>query len=214
MIVSRRIAGATMTACLVTMGGLGTAVFSAGAAHAAGCPTADDVVTGIGGIGAQADALTKVANDLTRSSTATQVNSSAQNMVSTINNLSTNLGMDATALGGCPALDLPGSQAVTKAFDHAGTSLAGSLHAMVHKHSVLAQFGATAPVSASLRSLEAAVDGYAAALADAVGSSEQVTVKGQTSDLDTALVNTITIYDQVCIPSLLYPTILPVCAAL
>jgi Hydrophobic surface binding protein A len=215
MIGSRRIAGATMTACLVAMGGAGTTVFSAGAAHAAAnCPTADDIVKSIGGVTTQAGDLKKVANDLTPSSTAPQVNSSAQNMVSTINNLSTNLGLDTTDLSGCPALDAQDSQAVTTAFSTGGADLTGSLHSTIQKHSVLAQFGVTGPINASLRSLETAFDAYASALAAAVDPSVQVTIKGQVSQVDTALVNTTTIYDQICIPSPLYPTVLPVCASL
>ncbi|KAF7328461.1 hypothetical protein MSAN_02482600 [Mycena sanguinolenta] len=88
------------------------------------------------------------------------------------------------------------------------------------KCSIFAQFQVTAPIAAVLRSLEAAIDSFAFALIHVIPQEARWaiepqlgTISSDQSALDTAVRNTITVYEEVCVPSALYPIILPVCTS-
>ncbi|KAJ7101765.1 hypothetical protein C8R44DRAFT_747208 [Mycena epipterygia] len=81
------------------------------------------------------------------------------------------------------------------------------------KHSIAAQFGLTAPIAEVLQLLEAAIDSLAYALILFIPCAKDTVVMGQTQ-LDASVQTSITLYQQICIPSLLYPYLPPICVAL
>ncbi|KAF7358232.1 hypothetical protein MVEN_00872000 [Mycena venus] len=94
------------------------------------------------------------------------------------------------------------------------------LATIIGKHSIFAQFQVTAPIAAILRNLEVIIDSFAFALIDVIPQEARRaiqpqlgTVSSDQSALDTALENTITTYDEICIPSPLYPIELPSCVS-
>ncbi|KAJ7094780.1 hypothetical protein C8R44DRAFT_749366 [Mycena epipterygia] len=84
------------------------------------------------------------------------------------------------------------------------------LSTVIGKHSIFAQFGATAPITAILRSLEAAIDALANGLIGLIPCASDTVKMGQ-GMLDTSVTNSITAYSQLCIPSLFWPNTPPFC---
>ncbi|KAF7372706.1 hypothetical protein MSAN_00475900 [Mycena sanguinolenta] len=91
---------------------------------------------------------------------------------------------------------------------------------VIGKHLIFAQFQVTAPIAAVLRSLEAALDSFAFALIDvvpeqALRATERLlgSISSDQAALDTAVGNTVTTYNEACVPSPLYPIMLPVCSS-
>lgn len=108
------------------------------------------------------------------------------------------------------------------------------LATVIGKHGIFAQFALTAPIAAVLETLEATIDvsavgkrlawkimltfcvllqSFAFSLIDLIPTRQSDVTSGQ-DQLDTAVTNTINLYEQICIPSLLFPTIMPICIAL
>jgi hypothetical protein len=210
---ARKLASAALTACLVTIGGIGTTVLSAGAAHAATCPTASQIVTDINANASAAGGLTSQLAALTKNSSPGDVQSGAQSAANGINSISDEFNADASALGGCPALGSSDSASVANAFGSLASAANQTLSTLTGDHPIFAQYGLTAPITYSLRNLEAALDAYAFALLS-VAPSQQGPITGGQNSVDTSLGNAITTYNQLCIPSPLYPAIPPICVAL
>jgi hypothetical protein len=121
---------------------------------------------------------------------------------------------DTTALDGCPApLSSADSQTVTAAFRSLTGATQRMLAILTGKHAIFAQFGVTAPIASSLRALEAALDSYTYALIS-VAASQQGAITNSKDSVDSSLGDAITRYGQICIPSPLYPTLMPVCVGL
>ena len=213
MLRTRKLASAALTACLVTMGGIGTTVLSAGAAHAATCPTASQIVTDINAIASMAGGLTSQLGALTPSSSPGDVQSAAQSTVNGINTMSSQFDAAASALDGCPALGSPDSASVANAFDSLASATNQTLSTLIGDHPIFAQYGTTAPIASSLRTLESTFDSYAYALLS-VAPSQQGPITDDQNSVDTSLGNAITTYEQLCIPSPLYPSLQPICIAL
>ncbi|KAJ7620345.1 hypothetical protein FB45DRAFT_1094476 [Roridomyces roridus] len=115
----------------------------------------------------------------------------------------------------------PGA-AVVAALDNFVAIHQALLATVIGKHSPFAQFALTAPIAAVLRILEAVVDSFAFALIAVIPTQATVpqlssraahTISSDQAALQTAIGNTITTYNEVCIPSPLYPIVLPVCAS-
>jgi hypothetical protein len=210
---ARKLASAALTACLVTMGAIGTTALSAGTAHAATCPTASQIVTDINAITTAAGDLTSQLGTLTPTSSLGNVQTAAQSTVNSINTMSSQFNTAASALGGCPALGSSDSASVASAFDSLASATSQALSTLTGKHPIFAQYGFTAPIASSLRNLEAAFDSYAFALLT-VAPSQQGPITDDQNSVDTSLGNATTTYEQLCIPSPLYPTIQPICVAL
>jgi hypothetical protein len=85
--------------------------------------------------------------------------------------------------------------------------------AIIGQHNIFAQFGVTAPIAQALRSLEAATDSYASTL-QGIAPSQANDIANSKAQLDIALSNAISTYEQICIPSPLYPTLQPICVGL
>jgi hypothetical protein len=213
MLHARKLASTALTACLVTMGGIGTTVLSAGAANAATCPTASQIVTDINATAAVAGGINSGLVSLTSSSAPATVQSTAQSTTTGLNTMSSEFASDTNALAGCPALGSADSTSVANAFGSLANTTNQMLSALIGDHPVFAQYGLTAPIASSLRSLEGTFDSYAFELAAAAPSQQGPITAGQNS-VETSLNNAITTYTQFCIPSPLYPTVPPICVAL
>ncbi|KAF7358230.1 hypothetical protein MVEN_00871800 [Mycena venus] len=150
-------------------------------------------------------------------------------LVNDIDTIISNLNATVTILEASGPLD-------TTEMDHsrrqtAGTTIVAALDnfvgvhqaflaTIIGKHSIFAQFQVTAPIAAVLRNLEVIIDSFAFALIDVIPQEARRaiqpqlgTVSSDQSALDTALGNTIMTYDEICIPSLLYPIELPSCVS-
>jgi hypothetical protein len=214
MLRARKLASAALTASLVTAGGIGTTVLSVGAAHAGTCPTASQIVTDINVIASAAGGLNARPGALTPSSSPGDVQSAAQSTAAGLNTMVNDLSADTTALGGCPApLSSADSQTVTAAFRSLTSVTQHMFSTLTGKHAIFAQYSVTAPIASSLRALEAALDSYTYALISAA-PSQQGAITNDKDSADSSLGNAITFYGQLCIPSPLYPTVMPVCVGL
>lgn len=211
MLRARKLASAALTASLVAAGGIGTTVLSAAAAHAGTCPTASQIVTDIDAIASAAGALDTRLDALTPSSSPGDVQPAAQSTAAGLNTMVNDFSADTTALAGCPApLSSADSQTVTAAFRSLTGATQRMLSTLTGKHAIFAQFGATAPIASSLRALEAALDSYTYALISAA-TSQQGAITNSKDSIDSSLGDAITRYGQICIPSPLYPNLMPIC---
>lgn len=210
---ARKLASAALTASLVTVGAVGTTALSAGAAHAATCPTASQMVTDINAITSVAGGVKSQLGTLTSTSSPGTVQSVAQSTANGLNTMSSEFGADANDLAGCPALNSADSTSVANAFDGLANTTNQTLSTLIGVHPIFAQYGLTAPIATSLRNLEATLDSYAFALL-AVAPSQQGPIADDQNSVDTSSGDAITIYDQLCIPSPLYPTLKPICVSL
>ena len=210
---ARRLASAALTTCLVAMGAVGTTVLSAGAADAATCPTAGQIVTDINATATVAGDLTSQLFPLSKNSSPSDVQSAAQSTANGLNTMSNELSTDTSALNGCPALSSSDSTSVANAFDSLASTTNQTLNTLIGDHPIFAQYGLTAPITSSLRTLEAAFDSYAFTLVT-VAPSQQGPVTDDQNSVNTSLDNAITTYSQLCIPSPLYPILKPICVTL
>jgi hypothetical protein len=187
-------------------------VLSAGAAHAATCPTASQIVTDINANTSTAAGLTQQLGAVNQNSSPINVRAAAESTTNGLNTLSANFSQDTGVSNGCPALSSADAQKVANAFDDLTKVTNQLLSILIGDHPVFAQYGFTAPISASLRSLEGALDSYAFSLIS-VAPSQQGAITEDQNSIDTSLGNAITTYSQICIPSPLYPTVQPVCVS-
>lgn len=213
MLRARKLASTALTTCLITMGGIGTTVLSAGAADAATCPTASQIVTDINTITSEAGGINSTLSPLTSNSAPGTVQSAGQFTGTGLNSMSSDFSVDTDTLSGCSALGTADSTSVANAFDSLAGTTNQMLSTLVRVHPIFAQYGLTAPIAAALRSLEGSSDSYALALAT-VAPSQQGAITSDQSSIDTNLNSAITTYEQICIPSPLYPIVPPVCVSL
>jgi hypothetical protein len=213
MLRARKLASVALTSCLVTAGGIGTTVLSAGAAHAGTCPTTSQIVTDINAIASAAGGISSQSGALTPSSSPGDVQSAAQSTATGLSTMVSDLSADTTASSGCSALSSADSQTVADAFGSLTAVTQQMLSTLIGKHSIFAQFGVTAPVTSSLQSLEAALDSFTFALT-AVAPSQQGAITTGKDSVDTPLGKAIAVYGEICIPSPLYPSVPPVCVGL
>jgi len=213
MLRARKLASAALTACLVTAGGIGTTVLSAGAAHAGTCPTTSQIVTDINVIAAAAGSLNSQLGALTPDSSPADVQSAAQSTAAGLSTMVNDFNADTTATGGCSTLSSADSQTVADAFDSLSTATRQMLSTLAGKHSIFAQFGVAAPITSSLRSLEAVLDSYTFTLIQ-VAPSQQGAITTDKDAVDTTLGSAIALYGEICVPSPLYPAVLPICVGL
>jgi hypothetical protein len=213
MLRARKLASVALTAGLVTAGGVGTTMLSASAAHADACPTASQIVTDINAIASGAGGLKSQLTALTRSSSPGDVQSAAQSTTAGLSTMINDFSTGASSLGGCTELGSADSQTVANAFASMAGATQQMLSPLTGDHSIFAQFSVTAPIASSLRALEAALDGYSYAIL-AIAPSQQGAISDGKGSVDTSLGNAINLYGQLCIPSPIYPTVPPVCAAL
>ncbi|KAF7358231.1 hypothetical protein MVEN_00871900 [Mycena venus] len=191
--------------------------------------TATQIVAGINLVSNISQNSNNVLSPLSTSTDGATVQTMSQTLVNNFNTIINDVSALTTGLEATPPIE------VTEA-NHSRRQTAGStivaaldnfvavhqafLATVIGKHSIFAQFQVTAPIAAVLRSLEAQIDSFAFALINVIPQNARRAIEPQlgsiTSDqsaLDTAVGNTVTTYSQTCIPSPLYPIILPVCTS-
>ncbi|KAF9483307.1 hypothetical protein BDN70DRAFT_918513 [Pholiota conissans] len=84
------------------------------------------------------------------------------------------------------------------------------LATVIAKHGILSQFFLGAPVAGVLRTLEAGVDAFAIVLIALIPSKGNE-ASAAFAKLKVSVESSITTYNQLCIPSLTYPTTMPIC---
>ncbi|KAJ7434464.1 hypothetical protein FB451DRAFT_1467571 [Mycena latifolia] len=174
--------------------------------------TAPQVVTNIQIVTSISGSTNSAVGKLTPTTSPSQIKTIGATVATNLNTIITNLGGDVTAMQATTAFGDADAQTVVDALRTFVEVHQALLSTIIGKHSILAQFGVTAPIAAALRSLEAAIDSFAFAMINLIPTQAPAVTNDQNS-LDGSVTNTITIYEQICIPSILYPTLPPVCAS-
>ncbi|KAF5318808.1 hypothetical protein D9619_010860 [Psilocybe cf. subviscida] len=150
---------------------------------------------------------------LSGSSSFTQVKNTGESLATSFNLIITNVNAAVAAMSVTPAFTDIQADSVVGALNGFITIHQTLLGTVIGKRSFFGQFGATAPIAAVLRSLETCVDGFAGSLI-ALIPTRTSTVQMGTGQLGGTLKNSIKAYQAICIPSILYPTFMPICAEL
>ncbi|KAF8970482.1 hypothetical protein BDZ97DRAFT_1791674 [Flammula alnicola] len=179
---------------------------------AAAALTPDQVVTNIGIVTTISGNLNTAVGSLSTTPTPQQAQTTANTLTGGFSNIINDLSGDVTAMDATPAYDDADATVVVAALTAFIQVHQDLLSTVIGKHSVFAQFGATAPIAAALRSLEAIVDSFAISMINLIPTKADDVQTGAAS-LNTSVGNSITLYQQICVPSPLYPTIPPVCIA-
>jgi len=193
---------------------------AAGGLLAIGNPAADaaptaacgitTIVTNINAIGDQADVANQILGNLSTTSPLYQVFDAQSTLSAQLNDLASALAGYANDLSGCAPLSAADAKTAAQAFSKAASSITSLASTISGKHDIFAQFGVTAPIANSLRQFEGAFDQYAFTLVD-VAASQSNSITSSLNQVETSLDNAISLYQELCIPSPLYPTIMPVC---
>ncbi|KAJ7196419.1 hypothetical protein GGX14DRAFT_403372 [Mycena pura] len=168
--------------------------------------TPDEVVTNIG-ITVSGD-LNNILGTLSTSTGPDDVETIAQNnLLNTIyvpdcfddfTTIVSDLAADVTAMDATPPFDDEDAEPIVEALDD---------------HSIFSPFGLTAPITAIPRELEAGIDSFVFAMIDLIPTKSS-DVTDDKNQLDTSVGNTFSLYQELCIPSPLYPDLLPICISL
>ncbi|KAJ7037267.1 hypothetical protein C8F04DRAFT_1093097 [Mycena alexandri] len=176
--------------------------------------TVTDVVNNVGIVTSVSGNINNVLSSLSTSTHGPNAVSMSKTLVGQFTVIVNNLGAYTTAMEATPPFT---AQADCDAIVNALRSFVqvhqALLATVIGKHSIFAQFGATAPVAAVLRTLEATIDSFAFAMINLIPCGAG-SVTDDKNGLDTSVGNSITLYTQLCIPSPLYPTLMPICVAL
>ncbi|KAJ7196436.1 hypothetical protein GGX14DRAFT_575002 [Mycena pura] len=175
--------------------------------------TPDQVVTNIGIVTTVSGDLNNILGTLSTSTDPDDVETIAQTVVDDFTTIVGDLAADVTAMNETPPFDDEDAEPIVEALDdfvHVHQIL---LATVIGQHSIFSQFGLTAPITAILRDLEAGIDSFAFAMIDLIPTKSS-DVTDDRNQLDTSVGNTISQYEQLCIPSPLYPELLPICIAL
>ncbi|KAJ6549984.1 hypothetical protein B0H19DRAFT_1073880 [Mycena capillaripes] len=172
--------------------------------------TAAQAVTNINTVTGLIENLNDQLNGLSPSSNPADVQIAAQTITNGFGAIITDMHQDVTTMHGTSPFDAADASSVAQAFSDFTLAQQGLMSALIGKQSIFAQFGVTGQISAALRGVEAANDSFAFSLIDVV-PTVAAGVQGDKDSLDTAVGNAISLYGQLCIPSPLYPTVLPVC---
>ncbi|KAJ7756640.1 hypothetical protein B0H16DRAFT_1689861 [Mycena metata] len=176
--------------------------------------TVKDVVTNVGIVTSVSGNINSVVSSLSTSTTGPDVASMGKTLVAQFTVIINDLGADITAMQATPPFTVQADcDAIVTALGDFVRVHQALLATVIGKHAIFAQFGATAPVAAVLRTLEATIDSFAFAMINLIPCGAG-SVTNDKNGLDTAVGNSITLYAQLCIPSLLYPTLMPICVAL
>ncbi|KAJ7717776.1 hypothetical protein B0H16DRAFT_1700837 [Mycena metata] len=173
------------------------------------------MVTNVGIVTSVSGNVNNVFSVVSTSTTGPDLTSMCQTLVGQFTVIVNYLGTDITAMQGMPPFTAQADcDTIVSALGSFVQVHQALLATVIGKHAIFVQFGTTAPVAAVLRTLEATIDSFAFAMinlipcgADSVRTTRMVT-------LDTSVANSITLYAQFCIPSPLYPTVIPVCVDL
>ncbi|KAF8591047.1 hypothetical protein K439DRAFT_1627131 [Ramaria rubella] len=172
--------------------------------------TPAQVVTNINIVTTASGNLNTLTSSLSTSTDPADVPTIGQNIVTDFQAIITSLTGDVTAMKATPPFNDVSAQPIVTALRDFVNVHQQLLSTVIGKHAILAQFGVTAPVAAVLRTLEATIDSFAFAMINLI-PTQKPAVQNDQSTLDTSVGNTITTYEQFCIPSPTYPTVQPVC---
>ncbi|KAJ7330829.1 hypothetical protein DFH08DRAFT_966584 [Mycena albidolilacea] len=171
--------------------------------------TPDQVVGNINIVTSVSGNINSVLGGLSTTPTPSQAQTISQTVVTGFQTIINDLAGDVTAMQATPPFS-DGADLIVAALTDFVRVHQALLSTVIGKHTIFAQFGLTGPITAVLRSLEAGIDSFAFALI-AMIPTKQANVTTDKNMLDDSVGNTITLYQQICIPSPLYPTVPPVC---
>jgi hypothetical protein len=204
------------TAALVAVPALAAAgVLATGAPAAYAAPDCDvtTIVANINLLAGQAVSANAGLSGVTLASSPQQVQAAASALTGQLSQMASGLSASGASLSGCPPLSVADAKTAADAFSNAANLTSTLLSTINEKHDIFAQFGVTAPITNALRQLEDTADSYAFTLAG-VAPSQANEITSSQQQLDTSLGNSISLYQQLCIPSPLYPTLKPICISL
>ncbi|KAJ6619198.1 hypothetical protein B0H10DRAFT_1913109 [Mycena sp. CBHHK59/15] len=170
--------------------------------------TVDEVVTNVGIVTSVSGNINDLLGGLTTSTSPSQVRTMGQTVVANFNTIISDLGGDVTAMQATLPFGDADALLIVQALKEFVAIHQALLSTVISKHGIFAQFGVTAPIAAVLRSLEASIDSFAFAMIDMI-PTQAPSVQTDKNSLDSSVGNTITLYEQICIPSVLYPTLCP-----
>lgn len=203
---------ATVLVAVPALAAGGLLAIGAPAAYAAPDCSVTAIAASINMLAEQAGDANQQLSSLDSRSSAQQVQAAGAALSMQLSGITDGLYGDADSLSGCPPLGDADAEAVTDAFSNAVGATEALLSTIGQKHDIFAQFLLTAPIAGQLRNLEGAVDTYASMLSDLAPSQAGKIVSIQ-DRIDNALARVISQYEQICIPSPLYPVIPPICVS-
>ncbi|KAJ6608127.1 hypothetical protein B0H10DRAFT_2227151 [Mycena sp. CBHHK59/15] len=175
--------------------------------------TVSDVVTNVGIVTSVSGNLNSVLSGLTTSSSSSQVRTIGQSVVTDLETIISSLSGDVTAMQPTPPFGNMDALLIVQSLDQFVAIHQALLSTVIGKHGIFAQFGVTQPIADVLRNLEAGIDSFAFAMI-AMIPTQTPSVNADKGSLDSSVGNTISLYQQLCIPSVLYPTLMPICVSL
>ncbi|KAF7372727.1 hypothetical protein MSAN_00478000 [Mycena sanguinolenta] len=182
--------------------------------------TATQIVAAIDLISNMSQNSNNILSPLSTSTDAATVSSQSQTLVNNFNAIINEFQVATTALEATEPIDGEPGADIVAALDNLVAVKQAFFATVIGKHSIFAQFQVTAPIAAVLRSLEAGIDSFAFTLINVVpeqafrGTERLLgSISSDQSALDTAVGNAVTVYSEVCVPSPLYPIVLPVCSS-
>ncbi|KAN0128113.1 hypothetical protein V8E53_013211 [Lactarius tabidus] len=150
-------------------------------------------------------------SQITPTSPPNVIENTGQQLVTNFNTIISDLQGDITAMQATtPLTDCTVAQPIIDALRTFVNVHQTLLATVIGKHGILAQFGVTAPVATVLQSLEAVIDSFAFAMINMIPCASD-SVNSDQQQLDQTVGQAITLYQQLCIPNPLYPTLQPVC---
>ncbi|KAJ7094779.1 hypothetical protein C8R44DRAFT_951397 [Mycena epipterygia] len=172
--------------------------------------TLDDLHTNIIQLTAESQAMVNALTPLSPTTTGPQVTTIGTTLAQGIQTIVTTINNDISVMQVTPPfVNVVCTPIVNALVDFVEVHQA-LLSLVIGKHSIFAQFGATAPITAILRTLEAAIDALAFGLIDLIPCASDTVNMGKNM-LDTSVMNSINAYSQLCIPSLFWPNTPPFC---
>ncbi|KAN0129042.1 hypothetical protein V8E53_013192 [Lactarius tabidus] len=184
--------------------------------------TDGQLVTDLGVVASVSSNALAVLDPISTSSSKSDVQSAAQAVDTSITSITNDLTSYTSAMGATspfPVTDCTAAQDIITAQEKfVGISIS-FLSLLVEDHQIFAQFLLAVDLSGEfvtpLEDLKAAFDLFAAALTNLLSNCNYAATLNQLQeDFDGSVSDAISTYQQICTPSLLYPSVLPECISL
>ncbi|KIM37066.1 hypothetical protein M413DRAFT_423909 [Hebeloma cylindrosporum] len=169
--------------------------------------TPDQVVTNVGIVTSISGDLNSILSGLTNVETPAHVVNVAKTVTTDLESMISKLLGDLTARDATTPFTDDEAEPIVDALRHV------LLSTVIGKQTIFAQFGLTGPIAEVLRRLEARIDSFSSSMTDLVPTRKDEVASAKAS-LDSSVRNAYTKYEEICIPSPLYPAVPPVCASL
>ncbi|KAJ6580386.1 hypothetical protein DFH09DRAFT_1145900 [Mycena vulgaris] len=147
---------------------------------------------------------------LSTASKGMDVKTMSQTVAGLLSTISDNLDTYATEMHAAPPFDEPDAIIVGAAFDDLVEAHQALLSSLNSKHNIFAQFEVAGAIAEALRNLHDALDSISFAMVDLI-PDETPSVLDDNETLDQSVRKIISLYEQSCIPSLVYPLFPPFC---